>query len=90
PLTLRYEDLVTDLRGTVEPVLSALGLDWNNGILAYQSTAASRQSINTPSYKQVTQDLYTRSSGRWENYREQMEPVLPVLAPWISRWGYDI
>lgn len=90
PLTLRYEDLVTDLRGTVEPVLSALGLDWNDGILAYQSTAASRQRINTPSYKQVTQDLYTRSSGRWENYREQMEPVLPVLAPWISRWGYDV
>jgi Tfp pilus assembly protein PilF len=26
--------------------------------------------------------------GRWHDYEEQMAPVLPVLQPWIERFGY--
>jgi len=28
--------------------------------------------------------------GRWTNYREQFEPVLPVLRPWLERFGYAV
>jgi hypothetical protein len=31
-----------------------------------------------------------KSVGRWHAYREHFEPVLPVLRPWIERFGYGV
>ena len=25
---------------------------------------------------------------QWRAYREQLQPVLPTLAPWVERFGY--
>lgn len=86
---LKYEDLVQDLRGTCVPLLEFLGLDWDENLLNYQKTAENRGLINTPSYNQVTQPLYLQASGRWENYRENMAPVFPILEPWIEEFGYQ-
>ena len=85
---LKYEDLVVDLRSATEPLLRFLGLDWDDNLLNYREAALSRGRINTPSYRQVTQKLYTRARGRWENYRTRMAPVLPILEPWSAAWGY--
>jgi hypothetical protein len=85
---LKYEDLVQDLEGTCKPLISFLGLEWDDNLHNYQKTAAERGSINTPSYDQVVQPLYKQASGRWTSYRKQMEPVLPMLQPWIKAFGY--
>ncbi|WP_374414784.1 sulfotransferase [Novosphingobium colocasiae] len=87
--TVRYEDLVQDLEGTMRPLLDFLGLDWTDDVLDHQRTAANRGYIRTPSYAQVTERIYTRSKGRWEAYRPYLEPVLPILEPWIDRFGYE-
>ena len=87
--TLRYESLIEGFEETLTPLLDFLGLDWDDGLASYADTAQARGLINTPSYNQVTQPLYTRSRGRWERYREQMEPVLSLLLPWARRFGYD-
>jgi hypothetical protein len=87
---LKYEDLVLDLRSATEPLLGFLGLKWDDALMNYQETALSRGRINTPSYNQVTQKLYTQASGRWQNYRAQMAPVLPILEPWSEQWGYPM
>ena len=71
------------------PVLDFLGVDWDDAVKNYAETARQRGSINTPSYNQVTQQLYTRARGRWERYREHMQPVLPILLPWAKCFGYD-
>jgi tetratricopeptide (TPR) repeat protein len=85
---IKYEDLVQDLEGTCKPLIRFLGLEWNDNLHNYQKTALERGSIHTPSYSQVVQPLYKQASGRWTNYRKQMEPVLPVLQPWIEAFGY--
>ena len=85
---LKYEDLVQDLEGTCKPLIGFLGLEWDDNLHNYQKTALERGSIHTPSYSQVVQPLYKQASGRWTNYRKQMEPVLPVLQPWIEAFGY--
>ncbi len=85
---LKYEDLIQDLEGACRPLIEFLGLTWDENLHNYQKTAAERVSINTPSYSQVVQPLYTQASGRWTNYRKQMEPVLPVLESWIKSFGY--
>ena len=87
--TVRYENLVRDLEGTITPCLKFIGLDWDEGVRGYADTAKGDPRIVTPSYNQVTQDLYADASGRWQRYYKYVEPVLPLLMPWAERLGYD-
>jgi tetratricopeptide (TPR) repeat protein len=87
--TVRYERLVQDPEAELRPLVDFLGLHWDEGMLAHTETAKKRGAIITPSYDQVTEPLSSRSVGRWKRYREQLQPVLPVLLPWAERLGYD-
>ena len=86
--TVRYEDMVQDLEGELRPLIAFLGLEWDDALLNHQKTARDRGYIRTPSYAQVTEKVYTRSSGRWEAYAKHMEPIFPILAPWVEKFGY--
>lgn len=88
-LPTRYEDLVADLPAETRRILDFLELPWDDAILSYRRRAETR-AIATPSYHQVVQPIYSRSVGRWRNYREQMEPVLPLLRPFIEAFGYSV
>ncbi|MCE9508060.1 MAG: sulfotransferase, partial [Alphaproteobacteria bacterium] len=85
---VRYEDIVDDFRPTVAGLLDFLGTGWHDAVLKYDETAHKRKGINTPSYHQVTEKIYTRASGRWLRYREQLKPVLDILEPHARRHGY--
>jgi tetratricopeptide (TPR) repeat protein len=85
---VRYEALVDDLEGEARAVLDFLGLPWDAAVLDHPRTAQARGTISTPSYSQVIKPIYREASGRWERYRQQMAPVLPLLAPWALRLGY--
>jgi hypothetical protein len=87
---LRYERLIAEPEGEMRALLDFLGLPWDDKVLDNEGAAAKRAHIATASYKQVTEPLYARSVGRWERYRAQMEPVLPILAPWAERLGYSL
>jgi hypothetical protein len=87
---VRYESLVVDLQAQVRPLLAFLGLPWDEAVLNYRKTALARERIATPSYAQVTEELYTRAAERWRRYRSRMQPVLPLLAPWVERFSYSL
>jgi hypothetical protein len=87
--TVRYETLVEAFEETLAPVFDFLEVEWDDGVRNYTETARRRRKINTTSYDQVTQPLYTRARGRWKRYREHLQPVLPLLLPWARRFGYD-
>ncbi|HEY5723092.1 MAG TPA: sulfotransferase [Allosphingosinicella sp.] len=87
--TIRYETLVENAEGQLRPLIDYLGLEWDEQVLDHRGTAGKRGAIMTPSYAQVAEPIYKRASGRWERYRAQMEPVLPILAPWAKRFGYE-
>jgi hypothetical protein len=86
-LTVRYEDLVVDLPGETRRILEFLDLPWDDAVLSYAEHAQTR-AIATPSYHQVVQPIYRRSVGRWRNYADAFEDVLPVLQPFIEEFGY--
>jgi tetratricopeptide (TPR) repeat protein len=88
--TVIYESIVADRSRELRPLFEFLGLPWDERVLDHQSTARSRGHIKTASYAQVVEPIYTRSSGRWLNYRKHLEPVLPVLRPWAKKFGYEI
>lgn len=85
---LHYERLVQDAQAGMRAVLDFLELDWHPGVLAHQRTAIERGRIGTPSYAQVAEGLYSRSIGRWQRYAGHLGPALPLLAPWVRRFGY--
>ncbi|HEX5184814.1 MAG TPA: sulfotransferase [Allosphingosinicella sp.] len=87
---IRYERMVEDLEGEMRPLLDFLGLEWDEKVLDNRAAAAKRDHIRTASYSQVTEPIYRRSAGRWERYRRQMAPVLPILAPWAELMGYEV
>jgi hypothetical protein len=86
--TVKYEDLISDTHSTCKDLIQFLELDWDDKLLDHRQTAESRGWIETPSYHQVMQPLYRQAIGRWKNYREQLNPVLPLLEPWINEFGY--
>ena len=92
PLTVhrvRYEDVVSNFDESVRSLLQFLGLPWDDAVSHYQDTAMKREQIRTPSYHQVVQPIYKRASGRWLNYRIQIQPVLGILEPWAKQFGYE-
>lgn len=86
---IRYEDVVTDFDTEVSNLLTFLKLDWEDAVRDFAERARSRGKIDTPSYAQVTEELYTRARYRWLRYEEQMKPTMGDLAPWISHFGYE-
>jgi tetratricopeptide (TPR) repeat protein len=88
-LVVRYEDLVRDLEREVRRVVGFLGLELDARMLDPAAHARSRGRINTPSYSQVVRPVNADAIERWRRYERHFEPVLPILEPWIRRWGYQ-
>jgi Flp pilus assembly protein TadD len=85
---IRYEDVVADTEGEARRLLDFLGLPWDPAVLDIQKTVRGKR-INTPSYSQVSEPIYTRAKERWRRYEEQLQSVLPALQPFVERFGYS-
>lgn len=88
--TVTYEQVVADRTKELKSLMQSLELDWTDDILDHETTAKKRGRIKTASYAQVAQPIYDRSAGRWQSYRKHLEPVLPVLEPWVRKFGYSL
>jgi tetratricopeptide (TPR) repeat protein len=86
---VRYEDLLDNFAGEVAGLLDFIGVPWHENVRSFDRHARGKESIATPSYHQVTQPLYGHARYRWRRYERHMQPVLPVLGPWIKAFGYD-
>lgn len=85
---VRYESLVDDFESTAKAACDFLGLEWNADMLDFAVRARSR-GISTPSAAQVARGLNRDGQGVWRRYERQMAPLLPVLEPWVQRFGYE-
>ena len=83
----KYEALLADFDAEVAALLAFLGLDWQDAVRDYATTARAR-SIGTPSATQVVQPIYRSAQGKWRRYRRFIEAQLPTLAPWVDAFGY--
>jgi len=87
-IEVRYEDTVVDLEGQARRVLAFLGAEWDPVVLAFHERAR-KHAISTPSYAAVTEPVYTRARGRWNNYARHLEPIAGQLAPYVRAFGYE-
>jgi Flp pilus assembly protein TadD len=87
-LEWRYESVVNDFDGQVARLAQFLDVTDASPMTRFAEHARDKRFISTPSYAQVTEGVHRKALGRWQNYREHFNPVLPVLRPWIDRLGY--
>lgn len=86
---VRYETLVSDFEPEMRAIAGFLELEWDERMLAPAAHARSKGFISTPSYSQVVQPLNSRSIGRWRPYADRLAAVLPIIQPYLDRWGYE-
>ena len=87
-LEVRYEDTVRNLEREARRALEFLGLSWDPSVLNYRDRVRTK-AVASPTYEAVSQPLYTRAIGRWKNYEQYFEPLLPRLQPVVEALGYD-
>jgi tetratricopeptide (TPR) repeat protein len=87
---LRYEQLTADFPTEVRKLNTFLQLPWDDAMLQPQERARAKGFISTPSYTQVLEPVNRKSVGRWKRYERHFGAALPLVTPWIQRWGYDV
>lgn len=76
-LEVDYDDLVEDVQGWAERIISYLGLPWEDGVLSFQSLD---RAVKTASVWQVRQPVYKTSKAKWKRYEESLQPLEMALA----------
>lgn len=87
-LEFRYEDVVADLEREARRIFDFLGLPWDDKVLKFYDHARDKL-VRSPTYRDVTQPVYQKSLGRWQNYAQHFEPILETLQPLIKEFGYE-
>ena len=81
-LDVHYEELVSDPKAALRPVLSALNLVWDDALLHHEDHVGR---VDTLSLYQVRQPLHARSTERWRRYEKHLGGLAPVLGTPATR-----
>jgi tetratricopeptide (TPR) repeat protein len=85
---VRFESLIADPAAETRAICGALGLEWNAAMLDFAGRTQSREHA-TPSTAQLARGLDRSGEGSWRPYAAALAPVMPVLAPWVTSFGYS-
>ena len=85
----RYEAMVEDFDGRIRAVCDFIGAEWAETMRNFDEQKLVAD-LRSPSALQVRRPLYGEGIGQWRRYAEQLEPVLPILEPWVEKFGYPI
>jgi hypothetical protein len=80
-LPVDYHALVGDFDSVTRGICDFIGVPWDPVLRRFDRTARKR-GVSTASVGQIRLGLYD-GSRQWEPYAEFLEPVLPLLEPWI-------
>ncbi len=83
----RHEHLVGDFAGEAARLCAFLGLDYRYEMTGFAKRARA-QNIDTPSSAQIARGLSETGMAQWRRYSKELEPVVPVLAPFVAQFGY--
>jgi hypothetical protein len=86
-LEVRHEALVEDFEGGLGAIADALDLRMHPAMTDIATTARAR-AVRTPSAAQLRAGLTSARLGRWPAYADRLAAVLPLIEPWVRRFGY--
>ena len=71
-----YEDMVFNSKDEISKILNYLDLSWSDECLQHQK---SNRLVNTASFDQVRQPIYSSSIGKWKNYEEHIPELISTF-----------
>jgi len=74
-ITVRYEDLVTKPKQAIQPVLSHLGLEWQENLLDLQNT---ERSVTTSSLQQIRKGIYQHALTPYAGLEDELAPLFAL------------
>lgn len=81
-----YHRLVRDFDAETQAMCAFAGLEWSEAVRSFDRTAKAR-GVSTASAAQVGRGLYD-GTAQWQPYADYLAPVMPILAPWVEKFGY--
>lgn len=84
---VQYHKLVQDFDAETQRMCAFAGLEWTEAVREFDRTAT-RRGVSTASVAQVNRGLYD-GTRQWEPYARYLEPVMPILQPWLIKFGYE-
>lgn len=87
-LETRYEDVVDDLESSARRLLDFCDLEWDGKVLDFH-TQAKQRFVRTPSYQAITKPIYRSSIGKWQNYADELQPLMAWIEPFIDAFDYQ-
>jgi Flp pilus assembly protein TadD len=85
----KYEDMVADFDRSVSSLCDHLCVPFSSAMRNFHS-ATNAQDVRSPSAPQVKRELYGEGVEQWRRYQAQLVPVLPILRPWVEKFGYPV
>jgi tetratricopeptide (TPR) repeat protein len=82
-LRIHYEDVVSDLEGSVRRLLDHCGLDLEPACLAFHET---ERSVRTASSEQVRQPIYREGLEQWRHYEPWLRPLRDALGDAVENY----
>ncbi|HEY3636603.1 MAG TPA: sulfotransferase [Rhizomicrobium sp.] len=83
----KYEEMIGDFDASIRDVCAFLDMEWNATMRDFVS-ASGMIAPRSVSGAQVRRGLYSEGIGQWRRYSAQLAPIMPILEPWIRRFGY--
>lgn len=84
---VRHEDMVSAFAREMARLCESLGIAWHPAMGDFALRSRERGEP-VPSMSQLVHSLGTEGLGGWRHYRARLEPVLPLLEPWVQRFYY--
>ena len=84
---VKYENVISHFKKEVNNLLKFLNLEFEESINSFHKTALLRENINTPSYDQVTQPIYSSSIKRYKNF-DKIKSLKNEIDYWIKKFSY--
>jgi tetratricopeptide (TPR) repeat protein len=85
--TVSHDRLVADFDTETAALCAFVGIEWSDRLREFSRTAQ-RRGVATASAPQVRRGLFNANGG-WRRYSRYLEAAMPVLQPWIERFGYS-